>query len=101
MLDLVVRGGTLVSAAGQAQADLAIKDGRIVAVGFASAFSDAERTLDATGKLVMPGFVDVHVHFNQPVGDVSTNDSWFEGTRAAAFGGTTTVVDFALPRPDE
>ncbi|HEY3062281.1 MAG TPA: dihydropyrimidinase [Chloroflexota bacterium] len=101
MLDLVVRSGTLVSADGLVQADLAIKDGRIVAVGDASAFSEAQRTLDATGKLVMPGFVDAHVHFNQPVGDVRTNDSWFEGTRAAAFGGTTTVVDFALPRPEE
>ena len=48
-------------------------------------FPEAERTLDASGRLVMPGFVDVHVHFNHAVGDVRTNDSWFEGTRAAAF----------------
>jgi dihydropyrimidinase len=101
MLDLLIRNGTLVSADGQSRADLAIKDGRIVAVGDASVFPEAERTLDASGQLVMPGFVDVHVHFNQPVGDVRTNDSWLEGTRAAAFGGTTTVVDFALPSPHE
>jgi dihydropyrimidinase len=101
VLDLLIRNGTLVSADGQTRADLAIKDGRIVAVGDASVFPEAERTLDASGRLVMPGFVDVHVHFNQPVRDVRTNDSWFEGTRAAAFGGTTTVVDFALPSPHE
>jgi dihydropyrimidinase len=101
MLDLLIRDGTLVSADGQTRADLAIKGGRIVAVGDAGVFPEAERTLDASGRLVMPGFVDVHVHFNQPVGDVRTNDSWFEGTRAAAFGGTTTIVDFALPSPRE
>ncbi len=101
MLDLLIRDGVLVSADGQTRADLAIKDGRIVAVGDANVFPQAERTLDARGRLVMPGFVDVHVHFNQPVGDVRTNDSWFEGTRAAAFGGTTTIVDFALPPPNE
>lgn len=101
MLDLIISGGYVVSADGQTRVDLGIKDGRIVAVGDAQHMVEAERSLNTDGKLVMPGFIDAHVHFNQTVGDVRTNDTWFEGTRAAAYGGTTTVVDFALPPPHE
>jgi len=72
-----------------------------VAVGDASAFSEAQRRWDATGK---PGDRLVSwtctVHSIQPVCDVSTKDSWFEGHSGGGLGGTATVVDFALPRPD-
>ena len=92
-LDLAIRGGTVVAPDGARRADVGIADGRIVAV--AEALDDAARAdLDATGLHVLPGAVDAHVHFNDPG---RTDYEGFEtGTRAAAAGGTTTIVDMPL-----
>lgn len=93
-LDLVISGGTLVTASGAFRGDLGVRDGRIVAWGHALR---ARQELDAQGMLVLPGAVDPHVHLNMPAGATRSSDDWASGTLAAACGGTTTVVDFVEP----
>lgn len=93
--DLVIRHGTIVTAAESFQADLGVSDGRIVTIG--AGLGPADEEIDATGLLVMPGGVDGHVHLAQPTGDGTVMaDDFLSGTRAAAAGGTTTVLPFAL-----
>jgi dihydropyrimidinase len=91
MYDLVIRGGTLVTPAETYTADIGIRDGIIQAHG--RNLSGAQ-TLDAAGLLVLPGAVDPHVHLETPVGATQSSDDWASGTRAAACGGTTTIIDF-------
>ncbi|MCC7361568.1 MAG: dihydropyrimidinase [Anaerolineales bacterium] len=88
---LVVRGGTLVTPTDIFVADIGIDDGVITAWGGRLA---GRRTLDADGLLVIPGAVDPHVHLEMPVGPTQSSDDWATGTRAAAVGGTTTLIDF-------
>lgn len=93
--DLAVRGGTIVTAADRYQADIGIRDGRIVAI--ADEISDAAEEIDASGLLVLPGGIDAHVHLAQPTSDGTLMADDFEsGTRSAAAGGNTTVLPFAL-----
>ncbi len=89
--DLVIRGGIVVSADGAYRADVAIKDGVIAAVGAPEAMPAVRETLDATGMHVLPGAIDVHVHFRDP--GYPHKEDWASGTAAAAFGGVTTVFD--------
>ncbi len=92
---LLFTGGTLVTAEGSYQADVLVEDEKIIAVG-AALSSDGADTVDASGKLVMPGFIDAHTHMDMPFGGTVTADDWATGTAAAAAGGTTTIIDFAL-----
>ena len=99
--DLVVKGGLVVTSTETLRADVATAGERIAAIG-----SDLEgaRSLDASGLLVIPGAVDGHVHLTDltfPPYATVTADSFATGTRAAAFGGTTTIVDFAQPAVGE
>ncbi len=94
--DTVIRNGTLVIPEGSLKADLGIAGERIAAIGPGLA---GQQVLDATGKLVIPGAVDPHVHLEMPVGAVRSSDDWVTGTIAAACGGTTTVIDFVDPPP--
>lgn len=100
-LDLVVRGGLVVTASGQSVADIGIVDGRIVQIG--GPMSGA-REIDATGKLVLPGGVDMHVHLS-PVEMDGTSQPWADdfvsGSRAAAAGGVTTIGNIGFPRQQE
>jgi dihydropyrimidinase len=92
--DLVIRGGVVATAADSFRCDIGVRDGRIAAL--ADGLSDAERVLDATDRLVLPGGVDAHCHFDQPMTDGSVMaDDFRSGTISAAFGGTTTVIPFA------
>jgi dihydroorotase len=91
LADLVIRGGTVVSPDGAFRADVAIKDGAIAAVGAPEAMPAAKETLDASGLHVLPGAIDVHVHFRDP--GYPHKEDWASGTAAAAFGGVTTVFD--------
>lgn len=104
-IDLIVRGGTVVEASWQREADLFIEDGRIAAVVApgtpAPVGADGVRVLDATGRLVMPGGVDPHCHVGFTSGEFTSLDDYRQCTTAAVFGGTTTIVDFAIPRPGE
>ncbi|MFE0419155.1 dihydropyrimidinase [Streptomyces tendae] len=96
----VVRGGLVVTVSDEIHADVLIEDGRVAALAAtgtpaAEAFT-AERTIDASGKYVIPGGVDGHTHMEMPFGGTYAADTFETGTRAAAWGGTTTVVDFAI-----
>jgi dihydropyrimidinase len=98
VFDLVIQGGTLITASEQFEADLAFLDGKIAAIGTQLR---GHETVDARGQLVLPGAVDVHVHLEMPVGATVSSDDWQRGTVAAAHGGTTTVVDFVQTEPEE
>ncbi|MBA2617339.1 MAG: dihydropyrimidinase [Rubrobacter sp.] len=95
MSELLFTGGTVVTAEGSYRADVLVEDGRISAVG-ASIGADGIETVDASGLLIMPGFIDAHTHMDMPFGGTMTADDWATGTEAAAAGGTTTIIDFAL-----
>ena len=96
--DLVIQNGTLVTAADIVQASIGIRAGRITAIGHD--LTGAE-VVDAGGLLVLPGFIDPHVHLEMPTPAGNSSDDWFTGTRAAAIGGTTTVIDFVEPEKGE
>jgi dihydropyrimidinase len=94
IFDLVIRGGVVATAADSFRCDIGVREGRIAAL--ADSLPDAERVLDATDRLVLPGGVDGHCHFDQPMTDGSVMaDDFRSGTISAAFGGTTTVIPFA------
>ncbi|MFG2443124.1 dihydropyrimidinase [Nocardia fluminea] len=103
-----IHGGTVVSATGSQLLDVLIDDETIVAVlqpgstalG-ADLAADADTVIDATGKYVIPGGVDGHTHMQLPFGGTEASDTFETGTRAAAWGGTTTIVDFAVQKPGE
>ena len=93
--DLVIRGGTVVTAADTVRADVGIRGGRIVSV--AESLTGGAREVDASGLLVMPGGIDSHVHLAQPAfGGPKMADGFETGTRSAIAGGNTTVIPFAL-----
>jgi dihydropyrimidinase len=97
VLDLAVVGGQVVSPDLLLEADVGIRDGRIVQlVAPGELTEDVGRRLDATGMYVVPGGIDAHVHFNLKVTDVMSAQSSSAGSRAAAYGGTTTFIDFVL-----
>lgn len=96
--DLVLRHGTCATASDTFRADIGIKEGRIAAIG--ESLSTGAREIDATGKLILPGGVDSHCHLAQETVDgVECADDFESGTRSAAFGGTTTVMPFAMQQP--
>lgn len=92
--DLVVKGGTVVTASDSYPADIGIRAGKIAAVGEIDA--KGVETVDAKGMKVVPGGIDVHTHFDMPFMGATTADDFASGTLAAACGGTTSVVDFAI-----
>ncbi|MCY4080641.1 MAG: dihydropyrimidinase [Caldilineaceae bacterium] len=98
MHDLVIRHGQLITPAGPIFADLAVDQDRIAAFG---AQLNADRSIDASGCYVIPGGVDCHVHLQMQLGGRTSTDSFETGTVAAACGGTTTVVDFTDPQPEQ
>ena len=103
-VDLIVEGGTVVTDAWTAPATVVVADGRIVSLleeGASTAHLAPDRRLDATGLLVLPGAVDPHCHIAVPLGEFLTLDSFETATLAALAGGTTTIVDFAIPTPGE
>ncbi|EDP63439.1 D-Hydantoinase [alpha proteobacterium BAL199] len=99
--DVIVRGGTVVTASETMRADVGVKDGRIVALA-ESLGGSASRVVDATGRYVMPGGIDSHCHIEQPSSTGGKNaESWESGTRSAACGGTTTVIAFSSQEKGE
>jgi dihydropyrimidinase len=97
MARTLIKGGTVVTATENMAADVLIDGETVVAIA-AHDSQDwaADTTLDATGKLVLPGGIDVHTHMELPFGGTFASDSFETGTRAAAWGGTTTIIDFAV-----
>ncbi len=99
MLDLIIKNGKVVSPDATIEVDVGVKDGKIAIMGKAADMPEATRVIDAAGKYVIPGGIDTHTHFELPFMGTSTKDDFFEGTRAAAHGGTTTCIDFAIQFP--
>jgi len=94
----LIANGTIVTADGSYRGDVLVDGETIAQVGadLAAAGVTADETIDATGKYVIPGAIDVHTHMELPFGGTFAKDTFETGTRAAAFGGTTTIVDFAV-----
>ncbi len=103
LFDLLVTGGTVVTADATFAADIGVRDGKIAALLPPSTDSNVQSapTLDASGCYVLPGAVDGHVHLQMPTGVGYTADDWATGTRAAALGGTTCIIDFVETEPGE
>ncbi|QBX34566.1 dihydropyrimidinase [Paracoccus liaowanqingii] len=97
-MSTVIRGGTVVTADLSYQADVLIEGGRIAAIGTGLV---GDEVLDAGGCLIMPGGIDPHTHLEMPFMGTYSADDFESGTRAALAGGTTMVVDFALPSPGQ
>src|SRR5215468_2185472 len=94
--DTLIVNGTVATATDTYAADIGINDGKVIAIGQGLARENTRRVLDAKGKYVMPGGIDVHTHLDMPFGGTTSADDFETGTRAAAFGGTTTLIDFAI-----
>ena len=94
-MDLIIKNGTIVSPTATFKADVCVDNGKIVAIT-ADAGTDADKVVDASGKMVLPGAIDAHTHLAMPFGGTISSDDYYAGTRAAACGGTTTVFDFIL-----
>ncbi len=93
----LITNGTIVTADGSYPADVLVDGETIAAVGAGMAgMVQVDETIDATGRYVVPGGIDVHTHMELPFGGTFAKDTFETGTRAAAFGGTTTIVDFAV-----
>jgi dihydropyrimidinase len=97
-MSLLIRNGRVITAADDYIADIYCENGTITAIGrdLPSHRFQAERTVDASGQYVMPGGIDVHTHLDMPFGGTMSSDDFETGTIAAAFGGTTSLIDFAI-----
>lgn len=94
--DTLIKNGIVVTATDTYPAEIGISKGKIVAVGHALPAESATKTFDAQGNYVFPGGIDVHTHLDMPFGGTKSADDFESGTTAAAFGGTTTLIDFAI-----
>lgn len=93
-MNFIIKGGTIVTACSMYEADLEVKDGRIVTIG-QNLDTEGKEIVDASGKFVLPGAIDLHTHMSDPFGGTISSDSELTGSRAAACGGVTTMFDFA------
>src|SRR5258706_9477870 len=94
-MSTLITGGTVVTASDTYRADVLIEGEKVASVGKGLRVPGA-RKIDATGKYVIPGGIDVHTHMELPFGGTMASDDFETGTMAAAFGGTTSIVDFAV-----
>src|SRR5437899_11492050 len=94
--DTIIVNGRVATATDTYTSDVAISNGKISAVGQSLPRENAGKIIDAAGKYVFPGGIDVHTHLDMPFGGTTSADDFETGTRAAAFGGTTTLIDFAI-----
>ncbi|HWG61862.1 MAG TPA: dihydropyrimidinase [Streptosporangiaceae bacterium] len=101
-MQILITGGTVLSATGSVPSDVLVAGERIAALAApgseqsAAWAASADRVIDATGRYVLPGGIDVHTHMEMPFGGTFSADTFETGTRAAAWGGTTTIIDFAV-----
>src|SRR5437016_11637126 len=94
--DTIIVNGRVATATDTYSSDVAITAGKIAALGQNLPRENATCIIDAAGKYVLPGGIDVHTHLDMPFGGTTSADDFETGTRAAAFGGTTTLIDFAI-----
>jgi dihydropyrimidinase len=94
--DTIIKGGTVVTATDTYAADVGILGEKVSAIGASLPVEGATKVIDAAGKYVIPGGIDVHTHLDMPFGGTTSADDFASGTIAAAHGGTTTLIDFAI-----
>jgi len=99
-MKILLKGGRVISGGGLRSADVLLEGDHIKAVG-SEINTNSVKVIDCTGKLLFPGFIDGHTHFDLPVAGTVTADDFATGSRAALLGGTTTVIDFATPEKGE
>ncbi len=97
----IIRGGTIISASDECKADILIDDERISQIGINLSTVEVDQIIDVYGKLILPGGVDPHTHFDLPMFNTISSDDHYTGHKAAAFGGTTTVLDFVPQSGDD
>lgn len=97
-MNTIIKNGTIVTAYEKFKADIGIKDGKIASLGMDLTANGSTEVIDATDKLIFPGMIDPHVHLQLPFSGTVSADDFETGTRAAAAGGVTTVIDFAIPQ---
>jgi dihydropyrimidinase len=95
---ILIKNGHIVTAVDSYIADVLVDGETVTMIGknLARVIGEVDKTIDATNKLIIPGGVDPHTHMDLPFGGTSSSDDFETGTRAAAFGGTTTIIDFAV-----
>lgn len=91
----IIKSGTIVTGSDVMKADLVLEDGKIVSIAFEADVSEQDEVIDADGRLVFPGGIDVHTHLAWPSGNLYTADDFVTGTKAAAIGGITSIINFA------
>src|SRR5437870_3708238 len=96
MFDLLITNGIIATATDTYKADIGVEGGKITAIAAQLPRENAKRAIEASGKYVFPGGIDVHTHLDMPFGGTTSADDFETGTRAAAWGGTTTLIDFAI-----
>lgn len=96
----LIKNGRIVTAVDDYRADILIEDEQVSLIG-KRLDMEADKVIDASGKLVIPGGIDPHTHMELPFGGTESSDDFYTGTRAAAFGGTTTIIDFAVQNKGE
>jgi len=101
MSSLLIRGGTVVNADREFRADVLVVDGRIAQVGTSIDAPAGAQTLDAGGRYVLPGGIDPHTHMQLPFMGTVAADDFFSGTAAGFTGGTTSIIDFVIPNPQQ
>src|SRR5438045_3759984 len=97
-MTILIKNGTIITATDQYPGDVLVEGDRITTIGTSLVVNPerVDKTIDAAGKYVIPGGIDCHTHLDMPFGGTTSADDFESGTIAAAFGGTTTVVDFAI-----
>lgn len=99
-MSILIQNGLIISPPDEFIGDVFIDNGKIEAVG-EHIFKNADRVIDAKGKYVIPGGIDIHTHLDMPYGEIKSRDDFYSGTVAAAFGGTTFIIDFATQSKGE
>ena len=94
-MSLLIKNGRIITSEQDYIGDIFIEKEKITTIGV-SLDMKADKTIDAKGKYIIPGGIDVHTHLDMPFGGTTSVDNFETGTRAAAFGGTTSIIDFAI-----
>ena len=97
----VIRGGTVVTAESERRADILIEGEKIAAVGLDLEIPAGAEEIDASGAYVLPGGIDPHTHMELPFMGTTASETFFTGTSAAMAGGTTSIIDFVIPSPQQ